>query len=543
MRRGFLVVAISVSTAAGFFSNALLQVIKPLGITFTQENSPTSRKHLIEAMGGGVALLDYNNDGLLDVFFVNGGKLTDGSTLSATFRRDDPRYWNRLYRQNRDGSFTDVTEVAGLAKAGNGNYGMGVAAADYDNDGFTDLYVTSYGSNVLYHNNGDGTFTDVTQKAGVAAGGWSASAGFFDFDNDGRLDLLVTRYMEWDIQHSKACARQTYCPPGEFPATTNILYRNRGDGTFEDVSRVSGIAAKRGRSLGVAFNDYDGDGFADVFIANDGMEQFLFHNNGNGTFTERALDAGVALSDDGKPYAGMGVDFRDYDNDGKPDILVTNLAKQIYALYHNDGNGSFSYRSLPSGLGALTAGSSGWGTRLEDFDNDGWKDLFAAQGHVMDNVEQIDASMHYLERPMLLLNKGGHFQAGDLGDVAAVAGRGAAFGDLDNDGRVDVVMTVLGGHPLVFRNRGENAHWLTIALRGTRSNRDGLGAVVRVNGQTQYAQSAGSYESASDKRVHFGLGDAVKADVEVDWPSGARQTVRDVPVDRFMSLIEQERKQ
>jgi hypothetical protein len=415
---------------------------------------------------------------------------------------------------------------------------MGVAAADYDNDGFTDLYVTSYGHNVLYHNNGNGTFTDVTRKAGVAAGGWSVSAGFFDYDNDGFLDLFVTRYMEWDLKHSKSCQKQTYCPPGDFPATTNKLYRNRGDGTFEDVSERSGIAAKRGRALGVAFNDYDGDGYADIFVANDGMEQFLFHNKHDGSFEERALDAGVALSDNGNPYAGMGVDFRDYDNDGKPDIVVTNLARQVYAVYHNDGNGSFSYRSLPAGLGSLSAGSSGWGMRLEDFNNDGWKDLFVAQSHVMDNVEQVDPSLHYLEPPLLALNHGGRFERADSGYAQAIAGRGAAFGDLNNDGWPDVVMSVLGGRPLVFQNRGGKSHWLTLVLRGTRSNRDGIGAKIRVNGQTQYAQSAGSYLSASDKRVHFGLGAAKKADVEIRWPSGAHQQLNGIDVDRFLNLQE-----
>src|SRR6185312_885621 len=518
-----------------------LELVKPAGLDFTHRNSPTAGKYLIETMGGGVALLDYNNDGLMDIFLVNSGRLTSPMRTPERFDREDPHYWNRLYRQNRDGSSTDVTEAAGLAKAGDGNYGMGVAAADYDNDGYTDLYVTSYGKNILYHNNGNGTFTDVTAKAGVAGGGWSASAGFFDYDNDGRLDLFVTRYMQWDTQHSKSCAQQTYCPPGEFPPTTNILYRNRGDGTFEDVSRRSGIGAKKGRSLGVAFNDYDGDGFPDIFVANDGMEQFLFHNNGNGTFTERALDAGVALSDDGKPYAGMGVDFRDYDNDGRPDIVVDDLARQTYAVYHNDGNGSFSYRSLQSGLGALSAGSSGWGLRLEDFNNDGWKDLFVAQSHVMDNVEQIDPSLHYLEPPMLALNHHGRFMRADSGTNTTVAGRGAAFGDLNNDGSIDVVMTVLGGRPIVFRNRGGSGHWLTISLHGVRSNRDGLGARLRVNGQTQYATQAGSYLSSSDKRVHFGLGNAKTANVEVLWPSGIHQTLNGVHVDQFVDLREPER--
>jgi hypothetical protein len=523
---------------AAVLSVALFEVTVPSGLNFTHQNSPTTQKYLIETMGGGVALLDYNNDGLLDVFLVNSGRLTDPMKTPENFDRRDPRYWNRLFRQNRDGSFTDVTEAAGLANAGDGNYGMGVATGDYDNDGYTDIYVTGYGHNILYHNNGNGTFTDVTQKAGVAAGGWSVSAGFLDYDNDGKLDLFVTRYMQWDTLHSKKCARQTYCPPGVFPATTNILYHNRGDGTFEDVSKRSGIAAKKGRALGVAFNDYDGDGYPDIFVANDGMEQFLFHNNRNGTFTERALEAGVSLSDDGKPFAGMGVDFRDYDNDGRPDIIVTNLAKQIYAVYHNDGNGSFSYRSLRTGLGALSAASSGWGMRLEDFNNDGWKDLFVAQSHVMDNVEQIDPSMHYLEPPMLALNHNGRFERADPGTSVPVAGRGAAFGDLNNDGWIDVVMSVLGSHPIVFRNRGGSNHWLTISLQGTRSNRDGFGSRVEVNGQTQYVTSAGSYLSASDKRVHFGLGMATRADVEIKWPSGTDQKLKNVSANQFLKIRE-----
>ena len=462
--------------------------------------------------------------------------------MPENFDRHDPRYWNRLYRQNRDGSFTDVTEQAGLANAGDGNYGMGVAAGDYDNDGYPDLYVTSYGKNILYHNNGDGTFTDVTAKAGVAGGGWSVSAGFFDYDNDGKLDLFVTRYMEWDSKHSKTCGGEwrTYCPPEEFPATTNILYHNRGDGTFEDVSQRSGIASKKGRALGVAFADYDGDGFTDIYVANDGMQQFLFHNNGNGTFTERALEAGAGLSPDGRRLSGMGVVFQDYDNDGRPDVIVTELPREIYGVYHNDGNGLFSYRSLEAGMGVLSSGSSGWGVGLEDFDNDGWKDLFVAQGHVLDNVEKIDPSLHYWELPMLAINHNGRFERAGSGSPSPVAGRGAAFGDLNNDGWQDAVMTVLGGPPQIFLNRVGKQHWLVISLRGTRSNRDGLGACVRVNGQTRFATTAGSYLSASDKRLHFGLGTAEKAKVEIAWPSGARQILNDVQADQFLEVREPE---
>ncbi|HEX3683541.1 MAG TPA: CRTAC1 family protein [Bryobacteraceae bacterium] len=536
-RRDFL----RLSTAFG--AVPLFDVQVPRGLKFTLENSPTAQKYLIETMPGGVALFDYNNDGLLDIFLVNGGQLASPMPQPETFNRANPRYWNRLFRQNKDGSFTDVTEAAGLARAGAGNYGMGVAVGDYDNDGHPDLFVTSYGKNILYHNNGNGTFTDVTAKAGVAGGGWSVSAGFFDFDNDGRLDLFVTRYMEWDTRHSKTCggAWRTYCPPAEFPPTTNLLYRNRGDGTFEDVSEKSGIAAKQGRALGVAFADYDNDGFTDIFVANDGMQQYLFHNNGNGTFTECALETGAALSADGKPLSGMGTVFQDYDNDGLPDIAVTVLPREIYGLYHNDGQGLFTSRSLETGLGTLTAGSAGWGVGLEDFDNDGWKDLLVAQGHVLDNVEAIDHSLHYLELPLLALNRNGRFERTDSGVKTPIAGRGVALGDLNNDGWMDAVVTVLGGPPIILMNRGGNRHWLTIDLRGTRSNRDGLGARVQVNGQTRFATTSGSYLSAHDKRLHFGLGSAKTATVEVAWPSGLRQTLKDVTANQFLEVCEPER--
>jgi hypothetical protein len=535
-RRDFLRLG-ALAAAAPIFDVKL-----PPGLDFTLLNSPTPQKYLIETMPGGVALLDCNNDGLLDIFLVNGGRIASPMKTPENFDRSSARYWNRLYRQNKDGSFADVTEAAGLANAGAGNYGMGVAVGDYDNDGFPDIFVTNYGKNILYHNNGDGTFTDVTAKAGVAGGGWSASAGFFDFDNDGHLDLFVTRYMEWDMRHSKTCGGdwKTYCPPAEFPPTTCLLYRNRGDGTFEDVSVKSGIAAKKGRALGVAFADYDDDGFTDIFVANDGMQQYLFHNNGDGTFTEGALESGAALSVDGRPLSGMGAVFQDYDNDGRPDILVTELPREIYGLYHNDGQGLFTNRSLETGLGAMTAGSSGWGVGLEDFDNDGWKDLFVAQSHVLDNVEAIDHSLHYLEPPLLALNHGGRFERAESGVTVPVAGRGAAFGDLNNDGWMDVVVTVLGGHPLVLMNRGGQRHWLTITLRGTRSNRDGLGARVRVNGQSRTATTSGSYLSANDKRLHFGLGDATTASIEILWPSGTRQTLKDIHVDQFLEIREPE---
>lgn len=517
--------------------------VKPLqGVDFILQNSPTRNKFLIETMPGGVALFDYNNDGLLDIFFVNGGRVTEGLRVPENFERSDPRYWNRLYRQNRDGSFTDVTQAAGLANAGNGNYGIAVAVGDYDNDGYPDLFVSNYGKNVLYHNNGDGTFTDVTAKVGVAGGGWSGSAGFFDYDNDGHLDLFVTRYMEWDADHNKICGGswKTYCPPGEFPRTANLLYHNRGDGTFEDVSERSGIAARKGRALGVAFADYDEDGFTDIFVSNDGMQQYLYHNKGNGTFEEVALDSGTALTADGKAISGMGAVFQDYDNDGRPDIIVTVLPRQLYSLFHNDGGGVFTYESLETGLGGLTSGSSGWGVALEDFDNDGWKDLFAAQSHVLDNVQEIDSSLQYKMLPFLAMNHKGHFEIADSGMTTPIAARGAAFGDLNNDGWMDVIITTLGGPPILLLNRGGTNHWLAITLEGTRSNRDGYGARVRVNGQTRITTSTAGYNCSNDKRLHFGLADSRTAQIEVLWPSGVRQTLKDVPADQFLKIREPE---
>jgi hypothetical protein len=533
--------------AAGYIAGSAKPKAAPIfqakalkGVDFVLHNSPTSRKYLIETMPGGVALLDYNNDGLLDIFFVNGGGVRDIMGSPTSFDRRNPAYWNRLYRQNPDGTFIDVTEQAGLADAGDSNYGMGVAVGDYDNDGFPDIYVTSFGKNILYHNNGDGTFTDVTAKAGVAAGGWSVSAGFFDYDNDGRLDLFVTRYLDWSMEKSKTCGAEkpTYCPPGEFPAITNILYHNRGDGTFENVSVASGIAAKRGHGLGVAFADYDGDGFTDIFVANDVTNQFLFHNNGNGTFTECGLDSGAALSENGKMLSGMGVVFQDYDNDGLPDLLITQLPHEPYVIFHNEGRGLFSAQELTAGFGLLSGNRSGWGVGLEDFNNDGWKDAFIVQGHVFDNVEIYDGSLRYREPPLLALNHRGHFEKADAGSDKPVAGRGAAFGDLNNDGWIDVVTTALGDGPQLYLNRGGELHWLTITLRGKRSNRDGFGARVQVNGQTRFATAAGSYLSSNDKRLHFGLGSAETADIEIKWPSGIRQVLRSVKADQFIVIEE-----
>jgi enediyne biosynthesis protein E4 len=519
----------------------ILELFHPAGFDFIHRNSPTTQKYLIETMGGGVALLDYNNDGLLDIFLVNSGKLDDPVKLPANFSRHEPAYWNRLYRQNKNGSFTDVTAAAGLGDAGN-NYGMGVAVCDYNNDGFADLYVTNYGRNLLHRNNGNGTFTDMTAEAGVGAGGWSASAGFFDYDNDGHLDLFVTRYLDWDITRNILCGTpfHSYCRPDKFMGVTNILYHNEGGGRFRDVSQRSGIAKSTGKALGVAFNDYDGDGFTDIFVANDGMEQFLFRNKGDGTFEEKALEAGVAFSIDGNSYAGMGVAFTDYDNDGRPDIAVTNLALEKYAFYRNEDKGLFRYASLTTGLAELTARNSGWGVGLVDFDNDGWKDLFVAQSHVLDNVEKINSWLRYLEPPALFHNQLGRFEKSELAALPRVAGRGAAFGDLNNDGYMDAVVSVLGGKPLVLLNRGGKNHWLKLKLVGARSNRDGMGARVKFGNQWAYATTSGSYLSASAGLVHFGLGAESHVTIEIVWPNGKKQVLENAAVDRLITIEEVE---
>jgi enediyne biosynthesis protein E4 len=522
------------------FVLTLLELYRPSGLDFLHRNSPTDQKYLIETMGGGTALLDYDNDGLLDVFLVNSGKLlSDSAKLPRDFNRSEPAYWNRLYKQNRDGSFSDVTVAAGLSKSPN-SYGMGVAVGDYNNDGFSDIYVTNYGRNVLYRNEGGVRFVDATSEAAVAADGWSVSAGFLDYNNDGLLDLFVSRYLTYDLSSNIRCGKPfpTYCRPDHYQGTTNILYRNEGNGRFRDVSAMSGISSALGKGMGVAFHDYDGDGFTDIFVANDLMEQFLFRNQRDGTFQERGLDAGVALSDDGKPFSGMGAAFADYDNDGLPDILVTNLAQEKWALYRNEGKGYFSYSSATTGLAALVARSSGWGVGLHDFDNDGWKDIFAAQSHVLDNVERIDPSLLYLERPGLYRNVHGKFEKVELDGFPSVAGRAAAFGDMNNDGMIDAVVSELGGRPLVMRGRRNRNHWLTVKLVGTKSNRDGIGARVRIGKQLAYATTSGSYLSASDRKVHFGLGTQTRVSAEIVWPRGKRQVVDDIEVDQILTLEE-----
>jgi hypothetical protein len=513
------------------------------GIDFKHDSSATSNKYLIETMGGGVALLDYDNDGRLDVFFTNGARLDDPMAAGQRPDKSDRRFWNRLYRQNEDHTFADVTEKAGLTGASQNLYGMGAAVGDYDNDGFADLYVTGYGGNTLYRNRGDGRFADVTGKAGVGASGWSASAGFFDYDNDGRLDIFVTRYVVWTFEHNGYCGEKkpgyrAYCHPDNYEATTNVLYRNNGDGTFSDVSARAGIAVPGGKGLGVAFADYDGDGLTDVYVANDSVQSFLYRNGKGGTFTEVGLLAGVGFNEDGKTFAGMGVDFADYDNDARPDIVVTDLSNERYRLFRQGTDGSFQDVTGPSGVGAATLAFAGWSTRFFDYDNDGWKDVFVAQGHVMDTIEKTAANLRYLQPPLLLRNESGRFVRVLPGDAFRRdwPGRGAAFGDLDDDGDVDVVMSSVGQRALVLRNDGGNRRsWLSLRAVGRKSNRDGIGCRVKVVSPSGLTQSftvttAAGYLSASDKRVLVGLGGETAARlVEIRWPSGAVQTLENVP--------------
>jgi hypothetical protein len=520
------------------------------GVTFRHDGSKTAVKFLPETMGGGVAILDYDGDGRLDLFFTNGARLDERTSNARPPDKRDPRFWNRLYRNLGGGRFTDVTERAGLAGH---RYDFGAAVGDYDNDGDADLYVTGFGGNTLYRNNGDGTFTDVTATAGVGGGGWSSSAAFVDYDHDGYLDLFVCRYLDWSWESNIFCAdsgrtERSYCHPRHFQGVTNLLFRNNGNGTFTDVSIDTGVAAVTGKALGVAINDYDGDGWVDVFVANDSMRQFLYRNVG-GRFVEGALDAGIAYDEDGRSFAGMGVDFEDYDNDGRPDVIVTTLSLERYALFRNAGGGRFTYATHTSGVGRATFQRSGWGARFVDYDNDGDTDLFVAQGHVLDTVSAARHGFEYQQPPLMLRNDGGRFTdvSGTLGPAFArrAAGRGVAVGDLDDDGDVDIVVANLNAPPLLLRNDTRSGHaWLRVSLRGTVSNRDGIGASVSIvddigRRQSRIGTTASSYQSSSDRRLHFGLGGARRVRrIDVRWPSGITQSLENVAVNRALEIVE-----
>ena len=528
----------------------LAEIAARAGVDHVVRNSETPERYQIEPMIAGVALFDYDNDGRLDIYFCN------GATVPG-LEKSDARFSNRLYRNKGGLEFEDVTGRTGVTGAG---YSMGVAAGDYDRDGWTDIYVTGVNRNLLYRNRGGGTFEDVTLSAGVAgelAGRgkvWSVGAGWFDYDNDGDLDLLVVNYCVWSPAMEKRCGAladgyRTYCHPDRYDPLPNILYRNDGKGTFSDVSAESGIGTHPGKGMGVAFADYDSDGWSDVFVANDAWRNFLFRNRGDGRFEEVGLQAGIAYIDDGRPVSGMGVDFQDYDGDGRPDIFMTALSNETFPLFRNEGNGMFRDETFGSRLGGQSLAWGGWSTGMVDLDNDGHLDLFVAGGHVQTNEERYTGRSSRQPNRVFRNLGDGTFQ-----DISRECGadfqqvglhRGAAFGDLDDDGRIDAVVTRLNEPVEVFHNQTEpSGHFLLLKLVGTRSNPDGLGASVRVvlgSGRSlvRHATTAVGYGGSRDKRVHFGLGreDTITR-LEITWPGGRRQVLENVGVDRVLEIRE-----
>lgn len=520
----------------------LIDVTAAAKITWRHDNLATPEKYLIETMGGGGAFLDYDNDGWLDIYLVNSGE--------TPFHKPKAPLRNALYRNNRDGTFTDVTEKAGVPGYG---FGMGVAVGDYDNDGFVDIYVTNFGPNILYHNNGDGTFADVTAKAGVGDPRWSTSAAFFDYDNDGRLDLFVCNYLDWNFDKNVFCGEnrpgyRAYCHPDVFKGISNVLYHNNGDGTFTDVSEKAGIASAEGKGLGVAAADYNDDGLIDIYVANDAVRNFLFKNEGGGKFTDIALIAEVAYGLNAKPESGMGTDWGDYDGDGRLDLFVTNIDMEPNRLHRNNGDDTFTDATVQAGLGEVALLYSGFGTRFVDYDNDGDLDLVVTNGHPLDNAHLFRDGVNYAEEPFLFQNVGGVFRnvAPELGEVMKrrYAGRGLAVGDYDNDGDADFLLINCGQPPVLIRNDGGNQnHWIGLKLVGTKSNRDGVGAKVKVMAgkwtAVRYCVGGGSYCSGHDLRILIGLGDKDKIDaVEVRWPSGIMDWIDTPAINRYLELKE-----
>lgn len=524
-------------------------VAQKAGVHFVIENCPTPQKHQPETMPAGIALFDYDGDGLLDIYLVNGAEM-------PSLVKTSPKYYNRLFHNNGDGTFTDVSERAGVTGAG---FGMGAAVGDYNNDGNPDLFVANVNGNQLFHNNGDGTFTDVTAKAGLSGASykgrkmWSIAAGWFDYNNDGLLDLFVANYCQWDPNFEPVCMGldgRGYCHPGSFGPLPNTLYRNNGDGTFTDVSEETGISKVLGKGMGVVFADYDGDGFLDIFVANDNSPNLLFRNIGGKRFEEVGFEAGVAFNDEGAALAGMGADFRDLNNDGLPDIWHTAIENETFPLFINEGKGLFRNGGQPSRLANLTRPMSGWSNGIVDLDNDGWKDLVVARSNVLDNIEEISRHFNYAEPNSVFRNLGN----GQFEDVSASAGadftkpaphRGLAYGDLFNDGRMDLLVTALGAQVKIFRNvTATHNHWILIKLVGTKSNRMGIGAKIRIttdDGRMIYNEATTStgYAASSDPRVHFGLGSSrVIKEIEIRWPSGVRQLLHDVTADRILEVTE-----
>lgn len=501
-------------------------------------NGAAGDKRQIETMIAGVAVIDYDNDGWPDIFVANGGEI-------PSLRKTDPSFHNRLFRNDQHGGFTDVTAKAGLAGR---SYSMGVAAADYDNDGFTDLFVTGVREHTLYRNNGNGTFTNVTDAAGIQQDGlWSVAAGWFDYDSDGLPDLFVVRYVEWDPETEPFCGvnkpgLRMYCHPKFYRGLANALYHNAGGGRFQNVSVESGIAEFKGKGMGVVFGDYDGDGRSDIFVANDTVPNFLFHNLGNGRFEEVGLAGGVALDANGAARSWMGADFRDYDNDSREDIAVTALTREGYSLFRNAGRGLFDFAGEKTGLSRASLKWSGWSAGLYDFNNDGWKDLFVAGGHVMDNADA--TSNEPARQPnQVFLNRAGTGFSPELIPGESLH-RGAAFGDFDCDGRTDVVVTRLNEEPVVLWNTSPHTgHSISLKLVGNGpSNRDAIGARVRIRTgagqQWNHVSTSVGYAGSSETTVHFGLGPEQRVqELEIRWPDGRVQTLRDVAADQVLKLV------
>jgi len=529
---------------------SLFQAILPsaTGITWKHSNGRSPNYYLPETTGAGCAFLDYDNDGWMDIYLVNSGR--------CDFFNPNPPLRNALYHNNRDGTFSDVTEKAQVA---GGGYGMGAAVGDYDGDGFPDLYVTQYGHSILYHNNGDGTFTDVTKKAGVDAPGWASSAVWFDYDNDGRLDLFVCRFVDFTKEKNKFCGNtetgeRYYCVPRVYSPMPSWLFHNNGDGTFIDVSKEAKIAEHLGKAWGVVASDINNDGNMDLFVANDTVPNFLFVNQGNGKFKEMAVEAGIGYSSDGRARSGMGVDSADYDQDGLMDLFVANVDHEMYSLYHNAGDLSFEDEAMSNGISNATLLMSGWGLKFFDFDNDGNVDLLLVNGHPDDRIEERFRDVNYAE-PLLLFRNTGKGARAAFENVSSQAGqpfkerfaaRGMALGDFDNNGAVDVLVAVNNGAPVLLRNNAASGkHWLGVQLVGKKANRDAVGAQVTWQAGDLKRRickvGGGSYLASHDPRLVLGIGTRSKIDfVEVKWPrpNGMVERFTDLSIDRYIIIEE-----